>query len=180
MSVINFDLKYGGKIRLWFGENKELQFKGEKVERKEYVQATVGKAFSKRTIIAEIFLPRGGRNIYGLLGLEYSPTQSGMLRIKVNTSDNNKLIFSNSLIGKIEPVCTGLPSEYSQCIINEVDLLYVSEKLSFEGELDFNSAAYSEISSNGWIFSKLTNVLLALLNVDENEINSNLIIKLLD
>lgn len=179
--MITFDLKFNGKIRLSFEENKELKFKGEKNTCKDYVQISNNIFFTRKTIIAEIFLPRGGRNIYGLLGVEFNPIQSDVLKITVNANDkNDQSIYDKSLINKIETAYIGLPHEYVQYIINRTDLIYENKELIFKGDLNFNYAAFSEISSNGWIFGKLTDILLSILLIDKEEVNSDLIMKLLD
>jgi hypothetical protein len=178
--MINFDLKFNGRIRLWFEENKELKFKGEKIICKDYMRIS-NNILMRKIIIAEIFLPRGGRNVYGLLGVEYNPIQSDMLKVTVNSNNNaSKIIFNNSLINKIESAYIGLPYEYSQYIINRIDSLYESKELIFKGELNFNYAAFAEVSSNGWIFSKLTDLLFTFLKINKDEINSDVIMKFLD
>lgn len=178
--MIEFDLKFNGKIRLWFDEIQELKFMDRKLICKDY-EIISNKTFTKKIIIAEIFLPRGGRNIYGLLGIKYEPVQ--LDRLKIIASVNNKFVksvFNDSLINKIEPAVIGISNEYSPFILNSVESLYNDGKLAFKGEVSFCYSAYAEISSNGWIFSKLTKILLNILQVSEREINSDMLMSLLD
>lgn len=178
--MISFDLKFNGKIRAWFEENKELKFACEKIVYKDYKKSSAHR-FAKKTIIAEVFLPRGGRNIYGLLGVDYNDNQSDMLKVMVNSSNiNTKVIFNNALIRRIEPAYIGLPNEYSQYIVNRINLLRENNGLNIQGELNFCYAAFAEISSSGWIYTKLTNILITLLQIPKEEISSDLIMKLLD
>lgn len=176
--MITFDLKFNGKIRLSFDEIKELECKEEKIISKSYMQ-NLDKVFPKKIIIAEMFLPRGGRNIYGLLGIKYRPLQLRTLDISIDYNGSNKRIFNNALIQKIEPVFIGLPDEYFQYILDSVDSFYKSGKINFKGKINFCYAAYGNVSSNGWIFGKLTSILLSMLQLSKEDINSDMLMSYL-
>ncbi len=94
------DLKFNGKIRLWFEEDNEVKFQGDNIIHK-YFQINSNKTEKKKTLIAEIFLPRGGRNIYGLLGVDYNASESGIVKVTLNSTNKiSKSIYNSVLIKK--------------------------------------------------------------------------------
>jgi len=173
------DLKFNGKIRLWFEEDNEVKFQGDNIIHKDF-QINSIKTEKKKIVIAEIFLPRGGRNIYGLLGVDYNAYDSEVLKVTLNsTTRTAESIYNSIIIKNIESVYVGFPAEYNQYILTQVESHCINKKLILNGELNFQYAAFSEISSNGWIFNKLTDILLFHLQADNQEINSDIIMKIL-
>ncbi|MHB1222370.1 MAG: hypothetical protein ACYC0J_10280 [Gammaproteobacteria bacterium] len=177
--MIRLDLQHGGQIRIW---NQNLDFV--KVTSANVIEETyflspesVNDTIpANNIIIAEIFLPRGGRNIYGLLGFEYKKTEKKELEILIPISNiERKRVFIDSLVSKFDLASVGLQDEYSKYIINALNEINKKNKFKFSGELNFCYAAFSEVSSSGWIFQKLTNILIRLLGTNLNEVTQEMI-----
>lgn len=177
--MISLNLQYGGQMRIW---NKNLD--SVKVASSNMIQETYLLSSeslddimpTNNIIIAEIFLPRGGRNIYGLLGFEYTKTEKKELAIIIPTNNiGHKKIFLDSLVSKFNSASVGLQDEYSKYILNALNEINEKNKFTFAGKLSFCYEAYSEVSSNGWIFQKLTNILIGLLDTNLHEVTPKMI-----
>ena len=137
-------------------------------------------AKKNRTIIIELSIPSGGRIIYGVLGVFFKYKSEKKLFAKIPTTYTDEKVFNNSILSRFEKIYVGLPAEYSNGIYDAVKQIFDKDKLLLTGELDFCYAAHGTISSNRWVFQKLTYVLVNLLSVTENDINKELLIELLN
>lgn len=177
--MIKLDLQHFGQIRVWNKNLDSVKLTSiNALEEKYFLSSKSPNNIIpiNNIIIAEIFLPRGARSIYGLLGVEYTKTKKKELAISIpiNNVEHTK-IFKDSLISKFDSVCVGLHDEYFKYILNALNEMSVKNKFIFSGELNFCYGAFSEISSNGWIFKKLTNILMRLLDTNLNEVTQKMI-----
>lgn len=178
--MLEFDLKYLRKMKIWFKQNDDLILQGNNIDRKEFISPSVDSVVNS-TVIVELFIPRGGRNVYGLLGTDYISTASK--NVVANISSGNILrskLFSTSLMGVAEPVQLCLPDNLRFAILEELQLLSNSNELNINGRLDFHYGAFSEISSSEWIFRKLTKIVVKLLGFSEKEVSRELFDRLID
>jgi hypothetical protein len=179
-AMLEFDLKYLRKIKIWFKKNNELILKGKDIDKKEFSSCNSGIAVNK-TIIIELFIPRGGRNVYGLLGADFISAVCKNLTVSVSKGDILKTkLLSNSLAGCADMVKLCLPDDLRLSVFEELRKLSNSNNLNISGKLDFNYGAFSEISSSEWIFRKLTMLVVKLLDISEKEISSDLLNRLVD
>ncbi len=177
--MLEFELDYLRNIRLWFQPNQDLLLSN----RPQIVKYSShsNKDFYNKTVIIELLIPRGGRNIYGLLGANYIPMPTNNLEVSVLCGTNfNANSFKKSLIEKIEPVYLSISEEYCKAIFDKIESLSKNSQLNLGGKLNFCYGASSEISSNELIFSKLTNLIINLIPISEHKIDSGLLMQLID
>jgi hypothetical protein len=114
-------------------------------------------------------IPVGGRILYGLLGAQFIPNNSGNFSIEVLVSTNTESVFQQSIAANLDKVRVGLPREYSQSVIDGV--LYSLDKKSLEilgsGVLRFDKAAHGEIGSSNKFFRKIAATVVQLLMLDK-------------
>ena len=178
--MLKFDLKYLRKKKKKKKKNNELILKGKDIDKKEFSSCNSGIAVNK-TIIIELFIPRGGRNVYGLLGADFISAVSKSLTVSVSKGDIPKpKLLSDSLVGCADMVNLCLPDHLCLSVFEELRKLSNSNNLNVSGKLDFNYGAFSEISSSEWIFRKLTKLVVKLLGISEKEISCDLLNRLLD
>lgn len=86
--IITLNLSDYRKARVWLGELPDIIYPVA-----EIVETTLG---TKNVAVAEIrraaiemFVPKGGRAVYGLLGAEFSPANTDKLAVQVAISKND-------------------------------------------------------------------------------------------
>lgn len=181
--MITFNLDHYKKVRIWFEDMPILKMSGYGTERIKNYECKKTDFFDchNKELIVEAFLPRGARVIYGLLGIKYEchPSTEKIIARIITGSKSKKEVFINSLLEPIEHAYVGIAEEYLDYIENGIDHIYKEGKLCLNGQVDFCYASHGIVSSNGWIFEKLSYLLLSLLQIDKNQITSELLIKLL-
>lgn len=176
--MLEFDLNYLRKMKIWFEKNNELILKGD-IDKKEFSSCNSSITINK-TIIIELFIPRGGRNVYGLLGADFISAYKN-LTVSVSKGDILKpKLLSDSLLGCADIAKLCLPNDLRLSVFEELRKLSNSNNLNIAGKLDFNYGAFSEISSSEWIFRKLTKLVVKLLDIPEKEISCDLLNRLID
>jgi len=178
--MLEFELDYLRKIRLWFSPNTDVKLPlTNQAQGKSYF-AQIDKHSNFTTLIVELFIPKGGRNVYGLLGVSYIPKLIANLDVNISCSNINNNIFKQSLIGSFEPVYVSFPHEYCNAIFNKIDSVSTHNNLKLSGELNFCYGAVSEVSSSLLVFEKLTYLIINLLNISEDKIDAHLLNKLVN
>lgn len=125
-----------------------------------------GNCASKRKIVAvELFIPLGGRFLYGLLGCEAIGEKSSTLDVVVQTSLKKEKQFTDSLAGKLDLVWWGLPDEYANAILNGATAGISKFGSPTAQSIRFCCAAHGEIGSTVSIFERLGMVTTALLTL---------------
>jgi len=180
MGVLELELNYLRKIRVLFKRNDDLVLQGSNIDRGKFL-SNGGNSVINSTVIIELFIPRGGRNIYGLLGADYSQSTSNNIDVCVSSGNIIRpKLLRDSLAGKIDVVHICLPDDARASVFEEMKAMSEDDELNIAGKLDFCYGAYSEVSSSEWIFRKLTKLIITLLNISESEVSPNLINKLID
>lgn len=178
--MITFDLQGINKARIWFEPSDRFLIGKHRIDAFYKFECDESHKCQDRAIILELFLPRGGRIIYGMLGVNYKSISDKILSIKIPETNNDIKVFDDSLIAPVEQAYIGLPIEYGKAIYLELIQFHKMKRLLLTGELDFCYAAHSEVSSNSWIFQKLTYILIKLLLYDKNIIDRQILIELLN
>lgn len=173
-----YELDHYKKSRIWFEPNKALFF--ERYDQIYSYEFTSSRSNLKnnKTIILELILPRGGRIIHGILGVEYMFKDTGKISIEVPIIKDKTSKFSCSLL-KYEDVYVGLPDEYHNAVYHGVERAYKENKLFLTGKLSFRYAAYGDVSSCAWIFNILSYSLINLIFLPSQDIDSQLIEKII-
>jgi hypothetical protein len=115
----------------------------------------------RKKLAIELKLPRNS-SYYALLGVEFIPNQSLELKVKIKLSNNNGILY-NSEFELNEDIYSGIPTEYSNSIINSTKEKLLESNWQYAGSLTFVTGAHSLIGSSEVVFSKVTKTLIALL-----------------
>jgi hypothetical protein len=178
--MLEYELKYLRKIRIWFKPNKEYLLEDKNIDKKNFSSFN-SDGVVNTTVIVELFIPRGGRNIYGLLGVDYIATSLNNIEVSISNGKTVRpQILHDPLVGKSEPVYLYLPEEFRNSIFQQMKSLSDNHELKINGKLKFYYGAVSEISSSDWIFRKLTNLVVKLLGISEKDISCDLLDSLLE
>lgn len=171
MKVKVYELDHYKKARIWFEPNKDLFFEGEQIHSYEFI-SNPSKLKHNKTVIFELFLPRGGRIIHGILGMDFIYNERNKILIKIPIKNKTQKVVSSLL--KYENVYLGLPDEYLNAVKRGIERAYREKKLLLTGELNFCYAAYGDVSSCEWVFDKLTYSLIGLIVLLPEDINKEI------
>jgi hypothetical protein len=159
----SFKLGVHGKARVWIDEPAGARYVTTRVETRVVSgsQPTDERRASRR-IAVELWLPRGARSEYGLLGGWFAGDASGRVTIDLGVSGATDERFLDSLGAATDDVRVGLPAEYA----NEV--LTVAASLATEnlrsGRLTIDEAAHGIVGSSRRLFGRLTWLVVRLLD----------------
>jgi hypothetical protein len=126
----------------------------------------------------EVFVPLGGRALYGLLGGRLKPTKGSHLSVQLSVSAPNEHSFPDSLAEKVDDVRVGLPAEYVQGVFDGIDLAKGELNTVAAGKLFIDCAAHGAIGSSSAIFKHLAAVLVKLFNIAQAESSDEELAKL--
>ncbi|MCT7994827.1 hypothetical protein [Laspinema olomoucense] len=108
----------------------------------------------------EMLVPSAGRALYGLLGGEFFPTDSGELIVKVAVSENTEIEMPGSLASNLDTVYRGLPVEYADSVFNGIG---DAGEILGSGILFCNCAAHSPVGSSPRMFRQIALILVRLI-----------------
>jgi hypothetical protein len=131
--------------------------------------------FGRDRCAVELFVPRGARFDYGLLGCEFAPASDGRLLIDVAVSSGIGEVWRESLAGVAGATLHGLPPEFAEHVLNSPALLQDKEALP-AGRLVVNRAAYSPSGTSRWVIEKLVTTLINLMSLGRDPLFSEEII----
>lgn len=161
------------KARVWMGDLPFTLNGGE--QRILRVVAPPGASCSSRQVVAlELFIPRGARALYGLLGASLTPCAGSDLVIRVPLlPPTARFKIDWSLAGRVDEVTSGLGSEYIEAVLETARLASEEYGLGI-GMLDFLCAAEGTIGSCAALFRALTRSVVRLLRASaDSPIESN-------
>jgi len=159
--MMEIDLGLYRRARVWSALLKDARYVPT-----EWLTADVqaeGRWKEAREATTEVFLPRGGRAEYGLLGVKFLPSNSGPLRVRVAISKTTVPAGDWTLAAKTDRVSVGLLPEFGQAVLRRSTTSAVAHLLS-SGNLAFESAAYGESGSSANLFGCLTEIVVSLLD----------------
>ena len=162
------DLDFHSKALVWIGDYPSLIYPAiDVINQDVYTGLSIN--YGEKRAALEIMLPVGSRVLYGLLGAKFIPNNSGKFSLEVLVSTNSEAVFQQSLAAKLDQVRIGLPSEYSQSVIDGT--LHSLDQKSLEslgsGVLRFDKAAHGEIGSSNKFFRKIAATVVQLLMLDK-------------
>lgn len=150
------------RIKIWVDETSEIPaYEGNIVEYQK--GGDVGNLGSK-DIVMEFSLPMNFSN-YGCLGVKYIPSQTGVLKIGINSKKELGPILEGRLSLNKGRVSLGISSEYVDMMIKYIVLSSEINKIP-SGELIFYTGAYSEVGSSLMTHLISIEILLKLLLID--------------
>jgi hypothetical protein len=159
----SFKLGVHGKARVWIDEPSGAKYVATGVETRVVCgsQPTDGKRASRR-IAVELWLPRGARSEYGLLGGYFAADTSARVTIALGVSGSTGERFRDSLGAATDDVRTGLPEEYANEVL-AVAATLVTERLG-SGRLTIDEAAHGIVGSSRNLFGRLIRLVVRFLD----------------
>lgn len=162
--MITLDLPFHNKARVWIGDLPQSFYSVDRIiERVIDLDKPSLKSTHRAAI--EMIVPRGARNIYGLLGAEMLPNKLNCIGVQIFTSNQEGEPLVESLAHSLDDPRVGLPNEYAYSIIDGVLAAKEEDKVFSSGEIKFNCAAYSPISSCEFIFKHLSQAVTKILSL---------------
>ncbi|WP_339223356.1 hypothetical protein [Paenibacillus sp. FSL H8-0332] len=122
-----------------------------------------------KKLALELKLPRNS-SYYALLGIEFIANQTSKLIIKTVIGDSSNSMFHSELEQGKENIYSGIPAEYAEIILNSAKEIAIESKWLYSGRITFACGAHSVVGSSEAIFSKVTKVLMVLL---QNELTAD-------
>jgi hypothetical protein len=159
------------RIKIWIDETSEIpSYKGDMVEHQQKRDAG---NLGQKDIVMEFSMPMNFSN-YGCLGVKYIPSQTGSLKIGINSKAEWGPILEGRLSFNKGCVSLGINSEYVDVMMKYIMLSGEINKIP-SGELIFYTGAYSEVGSSLMTYLISIEILLRLLlsdncNFSEKEI----------
>lgn len=148
-----------GKARVWINEESGAWYEPVRVAERTARAITRSE---RRRLAIEIFLPRGARAEYGLLGGYFVPAPDDVFKACVGVAPNGPT-FNGALGGSIDAVHVGLLEEFAESVI---DGLLARRPAGFiAGTFTIDEAAYGSVGSSPRLFFSLAHVLGGLLDV---------------
>lgn len=167
------------RARIWLSELPIAGFPAIETLQRDF-QAEKRSVFniSKKVSAIEVYVPLGGRFMYGLLGGKLREDDSDKYTVDVNISQPNGKEFENPISGNAMSAYVGLPSEYVDAIFTGVDFAKKRSDKFFGGKLSIDHAAYSKVGSSSILFANLAVILINLLNMNNTGASNEDLIKL--
>lgn len=149
-----------GKGRLWVDEDVEAGYSPIRVLERHLLASRASKV-EGRVVAVEVYLPRGARAEYGLIGMRYEPTPGRELLVRVLVGDAQTRKYEASLAGQVDEVRVGLPAEYAQAVL-EATCDEASEGLA-PGIVTIDRAAHGRVGSSMLLFDQLARLVVRVL-----------------
>lgn len=165
--MIELQLAQYRRARVWFNGLPDARPTSYKVSERSVGGGNV--VFEKaRQAAIEILIPRGPRALYGLLGAELRPSRSERLTVRVLVSSNAGSLFPGSIALASDETRIGLPSEFSQAVVEgAIEEITKTGGLG-SGELLFDRAVHGSVGSAPIVFKWLAACLVQLLRECES------------
>lgn len=158
MSTSEFVLKNHLHIKLWTQSSPILPF----------TDIPPSSSYRKYTIVLELFQPRGGRFLYGLLGAEVDINLENREIILDLTNRNlENRLFQSDFLNELDEAKYGLPIEYATEL--QKFILEICNQMKFNDlyKINFCFAVHSDIGSNMKIFKFLALLILQYIQNSE-------------
>lgn len=159
--MFEIGLPFHRQARVWIDDLPPASFDADEVY--EQIILSGKPIFSEtRRVAIELLVPKGARVLYGLLGAEFQPSESGDLRVVIEALSSDGSPFENALLPSLlDEVQIGLPRLYVPGVFEGVTR--VNEWSLPPGRLHFQAAAYGVVSSCEAIFRVLSFTVVRLL-----------------
>jgi hypothetical protein len=160
--MTQLSLSFLRKARVWTDELPELQFvPGETLE--QLLQPAEGRIPDQRKAAVELLAPKGPMAMYGLLGAEFTPDNSNVLRVRVLLGRPSGEKYRSPLVMQSEQPTVGLVKEFAEPILQAAVAEIIKAKPWPSGQLTFARAVQGAAGSNSFIFKQLSAILVRLI-----------------
>jgi hypothetical protein len=172
-------LRNHGKARVWLDALPEAPYAvSERIHR--HLKGTHGSSSRSFDAGVELFLPRGGRFMYGLLGGSFRNSEGEILQLAIDLSTVREPFFPASLAASLDGVRLGLPAEYAEAVVNGLTAAAGGSASFAPGHLLINRAAHSAVGSSSQIFQALAAILVDVIRIGRFDIPDDHLISLID
>lgn len=156
------------KARIWLDELPDWTYEVvEVIERHREVDSH-GLAES-RSVAVELFLPTGGRALYGGLGAVFVPKDTKRLTVQTFISHGEGKPYEEALAYRIDDVRRGLPYEFVEGIFDGVLQTDETQFLG-AGTLSFRCAVHGYVGSSRSMFQRLSRIVVKLLLIKRDNV----------
>ena len=115
----------------------------------------------------EVFIPRGPRFDYGLVGGILTPEGENELMVDIGAAVGNKPSELDTIVGPLDKVWVGLIPEYAQAVYEGMVFAQHYGALIPSGRLRIFYGGYGEVGSSVFCFRMLGNAFIRLLGTTE-------------
>jgi hypothetical protein len=152
--MFQLSLSHSRKVRIWVDELPEDVFIGAAgfVERR--FPSNEPLAF-RRKISIELFIPRGGRFDYGLIGGELLPNDADEFIVTVCHSARHPHPLADSLAGALDDVLVGFPRDYADAVADGIAMADSDHASLPASNLRVCHGAYGKLGSSVFFFRLL-------------------------
>ena len=161
----SFELSHFRRATVWLDEAPPADFTATSVVT-QIVKPQVAVGASRRTAGVEVYIPRGPRTSYGLLGAELVEADVDGLEVVVSVNKAG-FPFQPSLASKSDEVKVGLLDEYAGAVIGGVARVAEAVGAPTKGTLRFRWAAHGLVGSSQAVFERASEIVLQLLMLPE-------------
>jgi hypothetical protein len=169
--MISLQLTPLGRARVWFGA-AELGFVPSGAVRRAVDGAPANVVAAERVAL-EVYVPRGGRAEYGLLGMSFRRHGTDLVQVEVPYTDGAGASWPDALAARGDDVRLGLPSEYAMPVLDAI--AEVGARRVPPGTLRVAEAAHGLVGSSPAFFRRLAVGAMGLLLDDRGREESNLV-----
>jgi hypothetical protein len=131
-----------------------------------------------RLAAIEVFVPLGPRSMYGLLGGQFKPDETGQFTVEVNLSAADERLLADNLAMEADTVRVGLPKEYAKAVIAGVDIAKTELNALMSGKLSINCGAHGAAGSCEAVYKHLAAILVKLFNTANLEWSEEQLVRL--
>ncbi|MGX9773204.1 hypothetical protein ACWYXN_06805 [Janthinobacterium aestuarii] len=125
--------------------------------------------FQNKMVAIELFIPVGGRFLYGMLGCETVKLKMQKLDLVVEASSNIGPKFKDALSSELESVWFGISPEYVEAIKKGAKSGIEKYGVIENCGIKFSCGAHGEIGSSEKIFERLAELCVIFLNSNGND-----------
>lgn len=165
----SFNLTKERKARVWLSE-LPTSFQTDELSCKKVVQCEGSVRPLRTTIAVEIFVPAGGRFLYGLLGIQSLGKSADKTRIEIPIFSRPPITHvSDSLAGTVDKVVPWIDDEYHAAILAGMSAA-VGEYAIVPERIRICSGRQGLVGSSPEIFRRLAFICMTLLAIPEEDI----------
>ena len=152
--IFELKLPLHRKTRVWLDELPDASFASENTLKKTLPASYTDIALGRKAAV-EIMAPKGAIIHYGLLGAEFTPNTSAVLRIRVAVGKAENKSYQSPLVLKFEKAIIGLEKDFADEVLRSASDEISKRGQSPSGELLFACAVQGAVGSNRVLFRQL-------------------------
>lgn len=162
--MITYALSKERRVRVWINESPaNLMPDFDHVSHCRRISSQNIRPLIRKCVVIEVFIPLGGRFLYGLLGgeaIDCLYQDFNLVAFEMVATDS---VFNGSLAGDLDIVSWGLPNEYIDSVLDGACIGIEKYGLPDAATIQFHLAAFGEIGSTVSIFRRLAIIIIAFM-----------------